>query len=317
MKRDIKILINKSEITAGTRGASLGPEAVMTASRKNGSMLFGQYPLEYIPHQNHLLDEVIKFPHAKRIEGLVQVFQDISSAVKNTIDSQQFPLVLASDHGSAGGTIAGIKAAFPTKRLGVVWIDAHGDLHTPYTTPSGNMHGMPLATALNEDNMECQRNDIGPVQKELWDKLKNTGIPGVKINSEDLVFIAVRDTEKEENALIDRLGIVNHTVDAVRKNGKEVILQQIEEQLKNCDIIYVSFDVDSMDPEFTSHGTGTPVYHGLTPSEAEYFLCELANWDKTACIEFVEVNPCLDEKTNKMAEVTFELFESVTKVLKQ
>jgi arginase len=315
MKRDIEILINKSEITAGTRGASLGPEAVMTAARKNENYFFGKYPIRHIPHLNHFLDAPVKFPHAKRIEGLVEIFERVSNAVRETISDKKFPLVIASDHGSAGGTIAGIKAAHPEQRLGVIWIDAHGDLHTPYTTPSGNMHGMPLATALNEDNLECKSNEISDEEKILWQKLKSTGVEGAKIKPEDLVFISVRDTESQEDAMMERLNITNHTVDQVREFGKEEILRRCLEQLNDCDVIYVSFDVDSMDPEHTSHGTGTPVDHGLLPEEAKFFMSELAKEEKVVCMEFVEVNPCLDEKINKMAEVTFDVLEATTNEL--
>ena len=315
MKREIEFIINKSEITAGTRGASLGPEAIMTAARTKDSKLFGQFPINFIEDSNYLLDQAIEYSFAKRIEGLNDIFQRVSDKVISTLKNDKFPFVIASDHGSAGGTIAGIKLAYPDKRLGVVWIDAHGDLHTPYTTPSGNMHGMPLATALGEDNLECKKNDVGENEAEMWTKLSSLGDIKPKINAEDLVFISVRDVEPEEIAMMNRLQISNHTVDAVRTKGKEEIMVKIKNQLSDCDLIYVSFDVDSMDPEYTSHGTGTPVDHGLRPEEAEYFLCELAKMQKTVCVEFVEVNPCLDEKTNKMAEVTFDILNIVTENL--
>ena len=317
MKRELKLLINKSEITAGTRGASLGPEAIMTAARKINSNYFGRYPIDYVDEYNYLLDNEIKYPQAKRVVGLVKVFESVSTKVKGIIENGQFPLVLAADHGSAGGTIAGIKAAFPEKRLGVVWIDAHGDLHTPYTTPSGNMHGMPLSTALNIDNREEQVNELIPEVVDMWEQLKNTGIKGAKIQAEDLVFIGVRDTEPQEDALIERLNITNHKVEEVRRQGTEAIIKATLEQLKVCDLIYISFDVDSMDPEMTSHGTGTPVKNGLSPKEAEDFLKAFAQEDKTICIEYVEVNPCLDEKTNKMAEVTFDLLAKMTNELEK
>lgn len=315
MSRTLRILINKSEITAGTRGASLGPEAIMTAARKQKNQLFGNYPVEFVADRNDILDNEIKFPEAKRILGLNEVFQNISKSVASTLKNNEFPLVLAGDHGSAGGTIAGIKAAYPNKRLGVVWIDAHGDLHTPYTTPSGNMHGMPLATALGVDNTEEKVNDLSDQVKEYWEKLKNTGVHGAKVAPEDLVFIGVRDTEKQEDAIMERLNIVNHTVNEVRTKGCETVFDEINTQLSGCDIIYVSFDVDSMDPAYTSHGTGTPVDNGLTPEEADFFLTHLAGLKKTVCVEFVEVNPCLDEKINKMAEVTFDLLDKTVKAL--
>ena len=315
MEKNIKLLINKSEITAGTRGSSLGPEAIMTAARKIDNLFFGKYPLIHIQDANDMLDMEVKFPFAKRIEGLVKVFDSVSSEVKNVLDNNDFPFVIAADHGSAGGTIAGIKAAYPEKRLGVVWIDAHGDLHTPYTTPSGNMHGMPLATALNEDNSPSAKNTLSSEEIKLWEELKTMKTSSQRVKSEDLVFIAVRDTEQQEDAIIDRLNITNHTVEQVRAKSKETVMEDIKAQLSHCDILYVSFDVDSMDPVYTSHGTGTPVDNGLMPDEAEFFLIELAKMEKTVCIEFVEVNPCLDEKTNKMAEVTFDLLEKTVQQL--
>lgn len=317
MEKQITLLINKSEITAGTRGASLGPEAIMTAARKSNNLFFGRYPIAIVEDSNHMLDMEVKFPFAKRIEGLVQVFESVSKEVKTVLDKRDFPFVIAGDHGSAGGTIAGIKAAYPNKRLGVVWIDAHGDLHTPYTTPSGNMHGMPLATALSDDNKQEQKNDLSSEETELWNELKTMHTNGPRLKAEDLVFISVRDTEEQEDALIERLDITNHTVDQVRSKGKEAVMHEILSQLIECDMIYVSFDVDSMDPEFTSHGTGTPVDNGLLPDEAEYFLTELAKNKKTVCIEFVEVNPCLDEKENIMAEVTFDLLEKTINQLEK
>ena len=248
MKRDITLLINKSEITAGTRGSSLGPEAVMTAARNVDSNYFGNYPTKHVDEFNFMLDQDIKYPFSKRIEGLVKVFKSVSDSIQDIISENKFPLVIAADHGSAGGTIAGIKASYPTKRLGVVWIDAHGDLHTPYTTPSGNMHGMPLSTALNDDNKQVGINSLSNEAEAMWEELKSTGVKGAKLNPEDLVFIAVRDTEAQESAIMDRLEIKNHTVAGIREKGMVEVMNEVTNQLKECDIIYVSFDVDSMDP---------------------------------------------------------------------
>jgi len=315
MKRDIVFLINKSEITAGTRGASLGPGAVMTAARKNNKLFFGDFPVEEITDVNYLLDTTTTHKFAKRIDGLVTIYESLNEKISGILNSGKFPLVIAGDHGSAGGTIAGIKATFPNKRLGVVWIDAHADLHTPYTTPSGNIHGMPLATAINDDNLECKINDVATDTAVLWNRLKTIGEVSPKILPEDLVFIAVRDTEEQENAIMSRLNIKNYSVAEVKQKSVQSVVNEIDSKLKECDLIYISFDVDSMDPAFTSHGTGTPVDNGLTPKQAEEFLIAFAKNEKTACIEFVEVNPCLDEKINKMAEVTAELVEVVIDAL--
>ncbi len=110
--------------------------------------------------------------------------------------------------------------------------------------------------------------------------------------------------------------IKNYPVEEVNSRGVDSILNELEEKLNDCDMVYVSFDVDSMDPGLTSHGTGTPVNGGLTPDQARTILQRLAQHPKTVCLEFVEVNPCLDEKVNKMAEVTAELVEAVVDVLR-
>jgi len=314
MSKELVFLINKSEIAAGTRGASLGPEAVIAAARKNEKSLFADHPIIEIKNCNYLLDQQSSHKFAKRIDGLLDIYTTLNEEIPKLLSDNKFPLILAADHGSAGGTIAGIKSAFPDKKLGVIWIDAHADIHTPYTTPSGNMHGMPLATALNEDNLPCQRNALPEETLTTWNLLKGIGNISPKIAPENLVYIGVRDTEKQENDIIERLSIKNYTVDQIRQKGIAAVLREIEAKLAGCDMIYVSFDVDSMDPDATSYGTGTPVKNGLFPEEATEILINLAKNKKTVCMEFVEINPCLDDK-NTMAEVAFGILESVIDTL--
>ena len=122
-------------------------------------------------------------------------------------------------------------------------------------------------------------------------------------------------TDFKRKDLYEHRYIKNYKVAEVHEKGITKVISEIETKLSDCDVIYVSFDVDSMDPEMTSHGTGTPVKNGLSPKEAEEILTLLAANEKTVCIEFVEVNPCLDEKTNKMADVTADLVESVLETL--
>lgn len=317
MSRNISIVINESEITAGTRGASLGPGAIQVAARNRNNDMFGRYPLHTIETENHLLDTDVKYRSGKRIDGLVKIYERVSKVVKEINEKDDFALVIAGDHGSAGGTIAGLKMANPDKRIGVLWVDAHGDMHTPYTTPTGNMHGMPLATALNEDNLECRINDVSEDTAAMWEKLKNIGGIAPKITPEDLAFIALRDTEEPEDKYMERTGIKNYTVAELREKTTAKVLAELDAKFADCDIVYVSFDVDSMDPADTSHGTGTPVDNGLHPDEAEQILLHFAGQQKVKCIEFVEVNPCLDEKTNKMAEVAFDFIEKVVNVLEK
>jgi arginase len=316
MSKKIQIVLNKSEVTAGTRGASLGPESIMAAARKKMDPFFQENTPVWIENFNDILDQPIKHQFAKRIESLEKIALDLKKNINEQIENGVFPLIIAGDHGSAAGTIAGVKSSFPDKTLGVVWIDAHGDLHTPYTTPSGNMHGMPLALAMSLDNKECQRNDVPAETEKVWQRLQKSVSETPNISPENLLFIGVRDTEKEENYLIKKHGIRNITVDEFRSENKNHWENELNDFIAKVDVLYVSFDVDSMDPDVTSYGTGTPVPHGITPDEAQWLLNFFAREKKLECLEFVEVNPCLDNKCNTMAEITFELIKNTVGTLK-
>ncbi|MEP2771596.1 MAG: arginase [Fulvivirga sp.] len=311
--KDIKIIEVKSEIAAGTRGASLGIDALKVASLDLGSDYFARYDTEEVENVNGILFDGFDHPNAKFIDGVYTMETRICEKVADTMSKGDFPLVLAGDHSTAAGTICGIKKANPDKRLGVIWIDAHADLHTPYTTPSGNMHGMPLAMVGGIDNMECKINDPMQETVELWEKIKNIGIEGPKINLSDIVFISARDLEEPELFLLKKYGITNITTDEVRGQGVDKTASQALSLLDDCDIIYVSFDVDSMDSQI-SVGTGTPVPHGLTVEEAKALNVALVKDPKVICWEIVEVNPTLDTE-NKMAENAFGILEATTKSL--
>jgi len=231
--------------------------------------------------------------------------------VKEAIDSGMFPLIIAGDHSSAGGTMAGLKLAYPGKRLGVLWIDAHADLHSPYTTPSGNIHGMPIATALGVDQSDLQKNNLDLTTMQYWNQLKSHSLKPA-----DLIYIGVRDVEEEEIHAMKQLNLRNYTVKELRDRGLQTCMDEISEKLQACDIVYVSFDVDSMDPSETSYGTGTPVPMGISFDEAKSILTSMSKLNNLACMELVEVNPCLDNEKNKMAERSFELINSLVKSLK-
>jgi arginase len=237
----------------------------------------------------------------------------VYSAIESLRLEKQFPIVLAGDHSTAAGTIMGIKAAHPEKRLGVIWIDAHADLHTPYTTPSGNMHGMPLAMVAQIDNKECQINTPDKETLQYWEKIKKIGGDFPKVLPQDIVFISVRDTEQPEDHLIQTHGIRNFTTKEVRDLGIQKIASQALEILSDCDQLYISFDVDSLDSSI-SVGTGTPVPNGLTVADAIELNAELIKDKRVCCWEIVEVNPTLDTE-NTMAEIAFEVLEITTKSL--
>ncbi|MEY3845196.1 MAG: hypothetical protein RL293_1618 [Bacteroidota bacterium] len=311
MNRQLQFIFNPSELGAGTRGASLGPEAIRAAARAQNSTLFSEYPVYTLPNRNDLLDRPTNFPYAKRIDGVLQIFEGIKTQVKEAIDSGMFPLIIAGDHSSAGGTMAGLKLAYPGKRLGVLWIDAHADLHSPYTTPSGNIHGMPIATALGVDQSDLQKNNLDLTTMQYWNQLKSHSL-----KPSDLIYIGVRDVEEEEIHAMKQLNLRNYTVKELRERGLQLCIDEISEKLQACDIVYVSFDVDSMDPSETSYGTGTPVPMGISFDEAKTILTSMSKLSNLACMELVEVNPCLDNEKNKMAERSFELINSLVKSLK-
>lgn len=311
--RNIKLVEVRSEIAAGTRGASLGIDALKIASLDKKSDFFTQFEPINVADANNYLWKGNKFPHAKYIDGVYQVLKNVYSSIESLRLEKKFPIVLAGDHSTAAGTIMGIKAANPELRLGVVWIDAHADLHTPYTTPSGNMHGMPLAMVSQLDNKECQVNHPDDDTLMYWERIKKIGGDQPKINPKDIVFISVRDTESPEDFLIKKYEIRNFKTSEVREKGISQIAKETLDLLKDCDQIYISFDVDSLDSSI-SVGTGTPVPDGLTVEEAIQLNAELIKDKRVCCWEIVEVNPTLDTE-NTMAENAFEVLEVTTKSL--
>src|SRR5215218_10264760 len=225
--KNIKLIEIPSEIGAGTRGASLGIEAIKIAALDFMSNFFVHFPSEKIPVENKLLYEPIESPYAKRIKGVTAVYERVTKSVADSLKNNFFPVVLSGDHSIGGATISGIKIARPKSKLGVIWIDAHADLHTPYTTPSGNMHGMPLAVVINEDNSECAVHDLDEETVKQWNFLKNIGKVAPKVLPEDIVFISLRDYEREEKFLIDKYGTKVVTTKEVRNKGAENIVRSV------------------------------------------------------------------------------------------
>ncbi|HAD97550.1 MAG TPA: arginase [Cryomorphaceae bacterium] len=305
MSKKLQILSVMSELGAGTRGASLGFEALRMASFKGDIGFFKKYPVKRVKTLNDRLFKKSTRKFAKRLDGIEEMYRTIEKEVSAVLKNNNFPVVISGDHSNAGGTIAGIKTAYPKKRLGVIWIDAHSDLHSPYTSPSGNVHGMPLATALHDDNLENQNNQPSEETIWHWNELKGSN---QRVMHSDLFFIAVRDSEEPEQELMKKHHIPNVTTDELREKGVEAVAKQAREYLKDCDILYISFDVDSMDPSI-SRGTGTPVPGGITDEEARNLIQHLLEDKRVCCFEMTEINPLLDDR-NKMAETAFSILKA-------
>jgi arginase len=175
------------------------------------------------------------------------------------------------------------------------------------------MHGMSLALAINEDNTECAIHELDTETKKSWDLLKNIGKIAPKVLPEDIVFISLRDFEKEEKHLIDKYGIKVIRTNEFRKKGAENVVRSVMRYLSDCTDIYVSFDVDSLDSSI-SKGTGTPVNNGLRERELEDLISKIMQTRKICCFEITEVNPTLDRE-NLMAEIAFNILQRSANVL--
>jgi arginase len=267
--RSVEIISIESDFGAGKKGAKLGPQALIR--------LINQQNIKQISHANNLrivaddLEENTAHPFNKNIESIFEVQQLAVDAIEKTLSKNLFPFILSGDHSNGCAGISAIKNFHSDKRIGVIWIDAHADLHSPFSTPSGNMHGMPLAAALG--------------------------------------IIDLRDTEEDEEILLSNKNISYYTPQLRTEIGIEQILVNTLAHLKDCDLIYVSFDVDSLDPNI-SIGTGTPVPNGMSESEAVYLLKNLINHPKTVAFEITEINPLLDRE-KPMEEVAARILAKI------
>lgn len=300
----VRLILAKFDTGAGKKGAADGPEALLKELKKVHVEFDDVTQMDNVPVSGNG-----QHPFCKNIEVLTDNSIQLCQLVYQSRLDGKLPVIFSGDHSNAIGGLSGLKCAHPDKRIGVIWVDAHADLHSPYTTPSGNMHGMPLAVLLGTDNLSKAHNAISESEKQAWDKLKSIGPNQImpKIEPGDLVFIGLRDAEPEEWSLIDELGIRFFEPADFKAHGIYYAINHALKHLDHCDLIYVSFDVDSMDPELAD-GTGTPVKDGLSKVEAESVMKSFLNHPKLGAFEVTEINPGLDKKSKKMAELTAEIF---------
>ena len=313
----IELIKNRSDIGAGTRGADMGIDAMEIAAINKGDDYFNRHQHTDVRTHNESIYNKFTSSVAKRIEHVYQQCERVSIAVSTAFKRGNFPIVLSGDHSSALGTIAGIKHAHPTSTIGVIWLDAHADIHSPYTSPSGNVHGMPLAAALQNDNLSNQINVVEEDAKWYWQRMKMLCGDKPKVDPKHLIYLGLRDYEKAEMNLIEALGITHFSVPYVRTTGIEKVAQDCLKQLASCDMIYISFDVDSMDCDVVSYGTGTPVPTGFFVEEIISIFDALMHSKKIICIEFAEINPLLDNKGNRMAETAFQVLAHVSRCVEK
>lgn len=293
-KENITIISAESENGAGKRGASLGPQALFLEARQQGfdQMLRYKHIYTHTTNDNYDLDDTT--PWAHNAVSVTQGLTDLSKKVRETIELGEFPLIFSGDHSNGAGGVAGLRNA-AKEDIGVIWVDAHADLHSPFTSPTGNMHGMPLGMALGLDHLPTikPKNVLTSLTKECWQKLKHLGEGEVpKLKPSNLVFIGIRDLEDEEWAIVHYYNIKYFTPEDIKQKGMPAIMKEAFEHLNQVNHIYVSFDVDSLDGKFVK-GTGTPVPNGLTIRDGEDVFLACFNEPKVKAFEITEINPLI------------------------
>jgi arginase len=313
MERLIKLIEVYSDIAASKKGASLGIKALKDSSEDINSEYFQKFYSEVILDENDARKRPSEYKNAKYIDKIYLVISRLANRVKALREENYFPIVLAGDHASCAGTIHGLKMAHPNDEIGVVYIDAHADMHSPYTSDSGNMHGMPLAIVCDIDNKESAIKTPTDEEIEYWNKLKYLATPTASIKPENIVYCALRDFEDAEKNLIKKYNIKTLSVEDITYNGIKNSVSSIFEKLSNCKHIYVSFDVDSIDPLYVP-GTGVPVKGGLSYEQALQLNLELIKNEKVCCWEIAEMNPLFNTSKDD-SEKIFHILEEVTKML--
>ncbi len=287
---NVRLLGVAMDLGAGRRGVDMGPSALRLAGIKERISELG-YSVEddresiYVPirERSHEYDPRLKF-----LPEIVEGCRKLAERVELAKSDGMLPVIMGGDHSIAIGTIAGLAAFYRRsgKRLGVVWIDAHADFNTPDSTPSGNIHGMPLAV--------CTGLGV-PELTELHG-------PSPKVAAQNVALIGTRDVDPLEKQHLRERGVHAYTMTDIDRRGMAAVIEETITELRSrVDVLHVSFDVDSLDPAFAP-GVGTPVPGGLQFRELHLLMETLAESGLVGSLEVVEVNPILDT-ANTTAEV--------------
>ena len=298
-KKELNIIVSGWEYGAGKSGTSKGPDALLHALEKHVNLPNSPTHVDQTVEAEDV--EHIYFPHLKRARHLLRHQSRLAETIENA-PPQLRTLLLTGDHSNAIGGIAGFCRKRNPQNVGIIWIDAHLDLHSPYTTPSGNIHGMSVNTAIEIDNLDCKVNDLDVDCISLWEDIKNLKKSDA-VDPQNIVFMGIRSYENPEIHLIKTAGIKVIFAEDIHKNGIDWALNDILEHFKSkAQDWYISFDVDSMDPS-VSIGTGTPVAGGLSKSQAQTTLQFFWKQPQTKLLEVTEINPELDTKKPMAEEV--------------
>lgn len=226
----------------------------------------------------------------RHLPEVVAACREIYDASRACAGRTEFPIFLGGDHSIAIGTVGGAAGAGP---VGLIWVDAHGDFNTPETTPSGNIHGMPVAVLLGRGHPD----------------LVELGHPGPKLRPQDVVMIGIRDLDAPERDALAASGVTVYTMREIDELGMATVARGALDRLRHVGRVHVSFDMDAMDPA-DAPGVGTPVPGGITFREAHLLMELLCESGKITSLDIVEVNPILDV-ANRTATLAVELIASL------
>ncbi|NMM62766.1 arginase [Clostridium sp. P21] len=234
----------------------------------------------------------------KYLKSIIDVNKNLAHEVYSSLTSNSFPLIIGGDHSLGLGSISG--ASKYNRDIAVIWVDAHGDINTHETSPTGNVHGMPLAAAMG----------IG------FNELTDLYYKGVKVNSKNVFIIGARDLDDGEKALIKHKDLNVYSTKDIENIGIEKILKEVHSQITDNGIsrIHLSFDIDCLDSDLVP-GTGTPVKNGMNLEQAKYLLKYLMETTLVKSMDFVELNPMLD-KNDFTADMCIDLIDWTFKYLK-
>lgn len=290
MQRKIHILGVPMDLGQNRRGVDTGPSAVRYANLEARLERLGHAVLDEGNVAAPNPEEHVVEGSGRRLRAVSAICQTLYDKACPWLAAGDFALFLGGDHSISIGSIAAAARHGP---IGVIWIDAHSDFNTPETSPSGNIHGMPVAALVGE----------GP------EALVNVGAPGPKLSSAQIVQIGLRDLDPAERDRLVRSGIHVFTMRHVDELGMAVVARQALERLRHLPRLHVSLDMDSLDPA-EAPGVGTPVPGGLTYREAHLLMEILGDSGRVGSLDIVEINPILDEM-NKTAELAVELAASL------
>ena len=285
------------DLGADRRGVDMGPSARRIAAIGETIRALGYHVVDEGDIEIQVPEVLqIRDPHLKYLPEIAAACGKLARTVKRVLKEGAFPLVLGGDHSMAIGTIAGVAGYCrdAKKRLGVIWIDAHADINVPKTSPSGNIHGMPVAASIG----------IGAPE------LTSVGGKFRKLDPTNVVMIGLRSVDEGERKLIREHGVRAYTMSDVDRLGVHRVMEESLEYLRErADHIHISFDLDSVDPIVAS-GVGTPVPGGLTYREAHLIMEMIAEFGAFNSLEVAEVNPILDTM-NRSALFAADLVASV------